>query len=539
MFWPTSKPTPPAIQPDWLVDSRDTFQSPSRFLIRGEIRLANSVELSSKYNLPVSSDEELISRLWESEGYSIAAELRGVFAFIVQDSLSPEAFLVRDPAGAKTFYYSRSDQHWVASPRLRTLRRAVDSDIDLIAMRDFLCCAFVPGSRTMWNRIKEIRPGCILNLVSGEEKTFWEIQDKTIGNESLEWHAARLRKLLNQVINESVTEDGITGSYLSGGLDSSLVTALASRRKPESIHTFSIHFGSSTPNELEFSSLVAQHCHTTHHIIEITPKMMWDLHYESISLLDDPIGDPLTVPNLVLGREAATVTKTILNGEGGDPCFGGPKNQPMLLNSLYTGEGDSQRQVRSYLASFQKCSEDLSWLFLPSIWKTVCEEECVFEKPLTGDGSYVNRLMFLNTRFKGADHILTKVNNLTSACGIEGRSPLFDQRIVAMSTEIPAEFKLLGQIEKAVLKEAVKDVVPEAILKRPKSGMMVPVQYWFREVWRKEARSLLLGRRARILTYLNRTLVDDWLNYRNDIWSRYGVKLWLLCSLELWLRANE
>ena len=163
----------------------------------------------------------------------------------------------------------------------------------------------------------------------------------------------------------------------------------------------------------------------------------------------------------------------------------------------------------------------------------------VYEPELNGAASYINQLMFINTRFKGADHILTKVNNLTRAVGLEGRSPLFDQRVVEMSLRIPPQYKLSGAEEKAVLKAAIRDLLPEVILKRPKSGMMVPVQLWFRKRWRRRARALLLSRRSRIRPYVTQDVIRDWLDYRGDTWSRYGVKLWLLVSLELWLRSHQ
>ena len=127
---------------------------------------------------------------------------------------------------------------------------------------------------------------------------------------------------------------------------------------------------------------------------------------------------------------------------------------------------------------------------------------------------------------------------MTRACGIEGRSPLFDQRVVELSLTIPPEFKLSGATEKAVLKAAVQDLLPAAIIARPKSGMMVPVQYWFRQLWPKQARALLLSKHAKIRPYLNQELIREWLDYRGDTWGRYGVKLWLLVSLELWLQEQ-
>ena len=188
---------------------------------------------------------------------------------------------------------------------------------------------------------------------------------------------------------------------------------------------------------------------------------MWKQLPETMAYLDDPIGDPLTVPNLLLGRLARNSVRVVLNGEGGDPCFGGPKNQPILINSLYGSVANQPDPLTAYLNSFQKCALDLPQLLQPEIWATVQTKPSIFAADLNADATYLNRLMTLNIKFKGADgHILTKVNNLTQAVRIEGRSPLFDQRVVTLSMQIPPEYKLSGVQEKAVLKQAVSDLLP-------------------------------------------------------------------------------
>ena len=131
------------------------------------------------------------------------------------------------------------------------------------------------------------------------------------------------------------------------------------------------------------------------------------------------------------------------------------------------------------------------------------------------------------------------MNNLTQAVGLRACSPLFDRRIVELSMRIRPEHKVSGVEEKAVLKAAVASLLPDAILKRPKSGMMVPVQRGIRESWNRQARQLLLNRQTAIADYFERGLINDWLAYRGDLWNRYGIKLWLLCSLEFWLQANR
>jgi asparagine synthase (glutamine-hydrolysing) len=120
-----------------------------------------------------------------------------------------------------------------------------------------------------------------------------------------------------------------------------------------------------------------------------------------------------------------------------------------------------------------------------------------------------------------------------------GRSPLFDRRIVEVSFGIPPECKLAGATEKAVLKQAVADLLPKVILARPKSGMLVPVQAWFRRDLRRFAQGMLLSRHARIRPYINQEPVRAWLAYRGELWPRHGVKLWLLLTLEVWLRVQE
>ncbi len=519
-----------------------------RFAVAGEIRLTNRDELLEKIESRLgnrdSSDSEIVAALWDSKGEAAIALLEGMFSFAIYDRRTETLTLARDPSGARTIYYTVSGSvRWV-SPGLRRIEPFISQEIDEVALRDYLSCAFVPGERTMWRDAREVRPGSIVRL-PGEEKTVYrEVREKIARSDApIEWHAARLRSLLERVVAGSLPAGEPVGAYLSGGIDSSLVVALASRLHSQKVHTYSIHFGSQCPNELEFSGLVASHSRTDHHIIEITSDQMWNLLPETMSCLDDPIGDPLTVPNLILGRNASEFVSVILNGEGGDPCFGGPKNQPMLLGNLYRPAIESDAapsgQVSAYLASFQKCSTDLDRLLRPDVWQRVKDAPSVFESSLAGEENFLNRLLFINIRFKGADHILTKVNNLTRAAGVTGHSPLFDQRVVEMSLEIPPEFKLSGAEEKAVLKKAVRDLLPESILLRPKSGMMVPVQYWFREKWNRKARSLLLSRRARIRGFLNQQVIADWLDYRGDTWSRYGVKLWLIVSLELWLQTHR
>ncbi|MBW4566281.1 MAG: 7-cyano-7-deazaguanine synthase [Mojavia pulchra JT2-VF2] len=520
------------------------ISSGKQFVVVGDIWLTNQVQLLEQLGIEPDSFRgnylQLVAELWERWGFECLKQLVGMFALVIWDREKQVLQLIRDRIGSRTLYYTNSGAvRWIA-PKLRTLSPYRSSDLDLVALRDYLCCGFVPGERTLWQNVRELRPGTVLQFPNDKVQTYWQLQEQiTAIEQPLAWHGDRLRELLNQVIQEYLPpQNESVGIFLSGGLDSSSITALAAKFHNSPVHTFSIHFGSECPNELEFSSVVASHCQTQHHILEITFENMWKWLPETMAYLDDPIGDPLTVPNLLVGQLARESVQVVLNGEGGDPCFGGPKNQPMLINSLY-GSVTNQNPLQAYLISFQKCAADLVQLLKPEVWTAVQTASWVFEEDLYSQASYLNRLMAINIKFKGADQILTKVSNLTQAANLQGRSPLFDQRVVDLSMKIPPEYKLSGVEEKAVLKQAIADILPDTIIHRPKSGMMVPVQLGFRKYWQREARDLLLSSNAASAPYFNQLPLRNWLNYQGDTWSRYGVKLWLLVSLEIWLQVNQ
>lgn len=515
-----------------------------RIIVCGELVLDNLAGLQRQLELPDAEAGTVVAALYLRHGLDVGGHLLGMVAVAIWDTLEQRLVLLRDGVGARTMYYSHQQGAcWFAS-RLATLSRcpALSTELSLTALQTYLTFSFVPGHETMYRDIFELRPGTTLTLPDQHHQTYWQPREKlSETDDSLESHAVRLRALLEEAVHDSLPADGPVGVYLSGGLDSSLITALAARQAAGPVHTYAIHFGTQYPNELEFAQQVADHCQTEHHVLDVSAKRVRQHLFETMTALDDPIGDPLTVPNLLLGKAAAQDVSVILNGEGGDPCFGGPKNQPLILNELY---GSQQARAESYLRAYRKCYAELPQLLKADVQAALREaepQENLLTPILNGSSMrhFLNKLMLINVQFKGADHILTKVNNLTTVNGLLGRSPLFDPRVVEASFAIPPQYKLIGADEKGVLKAAVTDLLPASIINRPKSGMRVPVQRWFRwELW-LYARWMLLSPRARIYQYVNRAVVWRWLGYEGSVWPRYGAKLWLLLTLEVWLQAQN
>lgn len=493
----------------------------------------------------------LLAALYREHGARMGRHIPGIFALAIYEPYTNRLVLLRDPCGARTMYYTFAPNGscWFAT-RLSTLSRlpAVRRELSLPALRDYLTCSFVPGERTMWRNIYELRPGSALMLPERQKQTYWTPSESGGGaaDDTLEVYADRLKPVLADAVRRRLPDStSPVGASLSGGVDSSLVVALAAKEHgTERVHTYSIHFGAGYANELAFSNLVASHCGTRHTILELPIRLIQAHLEETHALLDDPIGDPLTVPNLLMSRHAAQEVGILLNGEGGDPIFGGPKNGPMLLHELY-GESSDAERIDAYFRSYQKCYDDLPRLLTPEVREALRHEppQDTLLLPYLGDDApmhhYLNRLMQINVLVKGSDQILTKINNLTGPCGLLGLSPLFDVRVAEAGFAIPPAYKREGAEEKTILKRAVADLLPTAILTRPKSGMLVPVQKWFKEDLNRYARGMLLSKQSRIRPYIRQEVLREWLDYRPAPFPRQGVKLWLVLALELWLRANE
>jgi asparagine synthase (glutamine-hydrolysing) len=487
-----------------------------------------------------------------SSGIGSLGDVDGAFALAWTDA-EGRLHLARDAIGQRSLYWGRAPSGGIAwGTRLHdVLAAGVERRLDPVAVTTFLTTAYVPGSATLVAGIRAVPAG--VELIFGQDapgatslpdppeppepvaRPFWTLPATPDAFEDEHALRERLRATLEDAVARALP-DGPLGAFLSGGIDSSLVVALACKRRP--VHAFSISFGPEHRNELEWSSAVAAHTGAGHQVVLVRPEDVTRRLDETVGALSEPNGDPLTVPNLMMFEAAASAgLPVVVNGEGGDPCFGGPKNSPMLLSELY---GDTSRE-EAYLRAHQKMWDELDQALEPDFAARIpagALEALVspwFEDPRWP--SYLERLLAINVSWKGAGHILPKVEHLGGRMGVRARSPLFDRRVVELAFAIPAGLKRRGSIEKYLLKEAVRDLLPAAVVERPKSGMMVPVEGWFTGPLSVFARERLLDglapRRIVRRDYLERLVARQLPGLR----PRQGVKIWLLLTLESWLRT--
>jgi asparagine synthase (glutamine-hydrolysing) len=486
-----------------------------------------------------------LQQLHAKDGVSFPLSLQGFFALVMV--VDGQCLAVRDAIGERPVYILQTPTSMVISDRLAALMAYPDCSrtIHAAGVSDFLSTGFSPFERTPVKGISKLQAGVIATITQSGINSFnyHQLSDAPCNHLTETQSIAEVRATLEAAVANRLEANTKTGLLLSGGLDSSLVGALVGGHQLTA--TYSLNFGTEYRNELEFSGLMAKHLNIPARVITVTADMIKAKFLQTATILDEPIGDPLTVPNIIVVEEAAKEVQLVFNGEGGDPVFGGPKNLPIMAFEAYNrGMQDFSRE-EMYLRAYNKGHEHLPALLSKNFQQQLKDAKSSAHKLATllndpSFNSYLHRLMHINLRLKGGSQILPKVLKAAEAAGIAVRSPLFDRQLTELAFSLPPAMKLKGSIEKYVLKQAISDIVPASIIARPKSGMLVPVHYWFNKQLKSFAKEVLLDNNAKIRKLIERKALQNLIDFKGGgIKPYYGDRLWLLLSLELWMQAHN
>ena len=500
-----------------------------------------------------------LAKRYRSEGPNVVRWLRGAFVLVIRDGQS--LHLSRDGAGNRTVFYGRAGDRWLfgIEPKSITVAPAFSKRIRPAGVAQYLACSFVPGNGTMLEDLWEAPAGHIVTLQLGCEPRLTRWFDFEAEEHHAEEYAAvdttsqlngdasivkAFRDELARAVAERIPKNEPIGVFLSGGLDSSVITAeLARQVGGHNVKTWAIHFGPNYPNELEYARAVADRCGTAHREVLIQPRDFLPRLRQMIWHLDDPIGDPITQPNYELAAYVSDEVRFVFNGEGGDPCFGGPKNIPMMLHHWYGGvDREPNFRERRYLESYRRAWDEIEFLLSDDVRAQIDVErdlEGIFKPYLQADRPrlFLNRLTAINIREKGAHLIQPKVERMLAAHRLTPLAPLFDERLIRFSFTMPAKFKLHQGVEKVVLKQAYQNDLPREVIERPKSGMRVPVHYWFQSELKRYVRRILGRRATQQAGLFNAERMQQLISYNlEEGRGRYGLRLWMLTTFEIWRR---
>ncbi|MFC1744963.1 asparagine synthetase B family protein [Candidatus Riflebacteria bacterium] len=508
----------------------------------------SAIVMAGQIRYPALATELLphILKKFQEEGPGFVARLRGSFVMAIR--IKNALHLVRDGAGVRTVYFGSHKNRFLfaVEPKGILAFPGFPKNLRPGAVAQYLTFSFIPGYQTMLEDLFELPAGHIVTWNGGgkpEINRYFLFEKEEKEERPEEFWIDSFRNILQESVQEQLPDNEAVGLFLSGGIDSSVVAVEAAAQSTNALKTFAIHFGKNYPNELEYAAQVASRLKTEHEEVEITPEDFLPRLRKMIWHLDEPIGDPITMPNFELSARVSSEIRWVFNGEGGDPLFGGPKNLTMLMHHWYGGvERDQFFRERMYLTSYQRCYEELPRL-LTENWQKRYSSQNELEGILqpyfncSRPEALLDKLMAINLRLKGAHLILPKVERMTGAWGLVSLSPLFDERLIRLSFQMPPTLKLARGIEKVVMKKAYQNLLPASVINRPKSGMRVPVHFWFQGEMQSYAKKILAPKSLSEAGIFNPDRVQQLLEYNTEEGpGRYGLRLWMLLTFEIWRR---
>jgi asparagine synthase (glutamine-hydrolysing) len=523
------------------------------------------------------SDTETIVHLYEDQGTRCVDELRGMFAFALWDERRRQLLLARDRMGIKPLYYAERGSELIFASELKPILQLahVPRTIDWGAAHHLFTFLSTPSTSSIVEGVAKLAPARTAVASRAHPRLriekYWDVQFQPNEKASEGELVEQLRGLLEESVALHQVSDVPVGAFLSGGIDSSAVVALMSAdlkvgpdaRSDRRFKTFSIGFTESGFDELEHARQVAAVFRTDHHDLVLQPdvvQVVEDLTW----YLDEPFGDTSAIPTFMVSKLAAEHVKVVLSGDGGDELFAGYEKYvveqrerrfdriPRPLRSVAGAigrllpEGMTGRRFLRHLAldgpdryldaSAMFRADEIRRLFRPEAVERLMRHDPLSES-LATLGTYgeewLSAVQYRDLHTYLPLDILTKVDRATMAHSLEARPPLLDHRLAEFAATIPAAYRLRGGTTKYLFKQAMRGILPDAIIDRPKHGFAVPIAAWLRGDLAEFSRALLLSDVCRQRGFFDMAHVERLLAL-NARGRDLDLQLWTMMSFELW-----
>ncbi len=527
--------------------------------------------------LRTHSDTEVLLKLFLTRGPECVRDLNGMFAFAAYDRRQDLFLLARDRLGIKPlFYRSTPERLWFGS-ELKTILAdpRVPRELDPQSLHDFLAFNYMPAPETAIRGVRQLLPGHRLIVQHGAERTepFWELSYETEEGRSEDYWVEAVRDGLEAAVRRRLVADVPFGAFLSGGIDSSAVVAFMARHLDRPVKTFSIGFDEPSYSELPQARVAAREFGTEHHELVVSPDVA-DLVPRLVWQSDEPSADSSAIPVYYVSQLAREHVTMALSGDGGDELFAGYETyQAYQWRDRYRRVPQFLRRgviaplVRAIPPSSRKVSlefkakrfvhgAELSMERAHYSWRNILDDAArrgLYTDAFAGsfapldsfrfyeehfresqEWSPINRLLHVDTRFYLPNDMLVKVDRMSMAVSLEARVPFLDHELVELAARIPESIKFKNREKKALLRKALRGVVPDRLLDAPKKGFNVPIPVWLRGPLRPLVEEELGERRQRELGLFRpeavRTLLDEHLTGRRD----RSFELWGLLTFTLW-----
>lgn len=533
------------------------------------------------------SDTESVLRLFEKYGDDAAVHLRGMFAIAIWDRRHRRLWLCRDRFGVKPLYYVHRDDGslWFGSEIKALLAGgAVKPAMNVAQLPDFLANHAPSGDETLFEGVRRLPPGHSLVWQDGKVSIsrYWDLSwqgamtDESLSPVRERAYVEEYAERLTEAVRLRLMADVPLGAFLSGGIDSAAITAIMSGLSSQPVKTFSVAFAEREANELTYARMVAERFATDHHEVVVSPTEFWSALPSMIWHEDEPLAHPSSIALNFVSQLAAKHVKVVLTGEGSDETLAGYNRYRVTMFNAKIG-GMYQRSIppvlrralsstiqslprRSSLRTraertFLVRGADLDDLYFDNfavfgrnaqhaLFSSKMRERVAGIDPYaayhraldqTDATSMLDRLLYADVKTY-LHELLMKQDQMSMAASIESRVPFLDHPLVEWVSRLPSSLKLRGVTTKWILREAMKDRLPAAILNRGKMGFPVPVGAWLRGPWHHLVDEYVLGERARSREIFDvgevKKIAEE--HKRGDV--NHAERLWALLTMEVWQR---
>jgi asparagine synthase (glutamine-hydrolysing) len=537
---------------------------------------------SCGHSFKTRSDTEVILGAWAEWGKDCVNHLTGMFAFALWDRRQDTLFLARDRLGEKPLYYAfLPDQTLVFASEIKGLLPSplLERTIDPCAVEEFFALGYIAEPRTIYTGVKQLPAGTSMLIRRGQQprvQTFWDPSPAVIDSHEMARLEDALLERLERIVKAQLVADVPVGTFLSGGVDSSGVTALMAKAAPGTVTAFTIGFHSQEFDETDYASVVAKHC-AAHHVIDRMQGDETALVERLPAIFDEPFGDSSAMPTFRLMQLARKSVTVALSGDGGDELFSGYRrygfhareekirrllpsgvrsslfgtlaniypqldNAPRFLRARQTFHELSVDSRMGYFLNVSVLADDArNALFSDRLKRSLQGYHAVevlnafANKAPTDDP--VTRAQYVDLKTWLPSDILTKVDRTAMANSLEVRVPMLDHTFVDWALGLPSALNRQGSEGKILLKRAFEKLVPRNILHRPKRGFSVPLSKWFRG-----ALGTFLAQKLKsqffAADYLNIDTVRRLINEHQAGRADHSRALWLIWMFEIFLERE-
>lgn len=472
------------------------------------------------YSFKSNCDTEVIIAAYLKWGIDCIKKLNGMFAIAIWDRETEELFLIRDRIGKKPLYYWSENGNIVFASELKPImacpgfKRNIRTDV----MKRYLYQQYINAPDSIFENVYKLEPGHVLSFYKGiiNNYSYWEVksvykEQKALGAPEYPLAKEELKELLKKAVRDRMIADVPLGSFLSGGYDSSLVTAMAQEASNEPVKTFSIGFHEERYNEAKYAAQVAEYLGTNHTELYIGEEEMFELVESIPQFYDEPFADSSQIPSMLVSKLAKEQVTVALSGDGGDEFFCGYNvyhqvgkaqkldklgglvyqicNLPLVRNGELLDKLPFHVKVIAKNRD-KKCKTQIySDNYIKVIDKMIQGSDIPIHYPIEEqyqEKNWQERRMLLDMDTYLPGDILCKMDRASMKYSLENRCPILDTAVMEYSYRLPHSYKYSNGVKKRILKDIAYDYIPRELLDRPKVGFSVPLDKWLRGALREQ-----------------------------------------------------